>query len=356
MLPILLMVTLLSAGAPEAQRPAPPPPPPAVPAPAPVPHPAPVPVPQPAPRSDKDRDRDRHRDDRGWVASEPERIANSYKVGDGGSLRLANIAGNVVVTGVAGGEIHIEAIKRGRGRTEAEALQRRDDVQVDMRQNGSRVEVDTVHRRGSRAWVEYTVTVPFGTTLDVKSVAGDVKVTNVKGEVRAETVSGTVVATSLSKVAVLKSVSGDVQVSASGSEGEVALGSVSGSILAQGFKSRSADVGTVSGDVVLKGCTCGQARLNSVSGTISYAGKLEKQGRYEFKSHSGDIKIQSNDGFDLEASTFSGSVKPEVALVLRSGDSGDRRVGRSVKGTVGGGGAYVEARTFSGSIYLSKGQ
>ena len=284
------------------------------------------------------------------------RIVNSYKVGDGGSLRLANIAGNVIVTGSGGGEMTIEAVSRGRGRTEAEALQRRDDVQVDMRQTGNRVEVDTIHKRGSRAWVEYTVSVPAGTTLDIKSVAGDIKVANVRGEVRAESVSGTVVAASLVRIAVLKSVSGNVQVTDSSSEGEAALGSVSGSVTAQGFKSRSADVGTVSGDVMLKGCTCGQARVNSVSGTITYTGKLEKQGRYEFKSHSGDIKIATSDGFDIEASTFSGSVKPEVGLVMRSGDSGERRMGRSIKGTVGGGGAYVEARTFSGSIYLMKAQ
>jgi hypothetical protein len=343
MLHTLLMISLLSVAAPEGQRP-PPPPPPAAPQP-----------PEP-PKRDRDRNHDRDRDDRGkWVASEPERIVNSYKVGDGGSLRLANIAGDVTITGAGGGEITIEAVKRGRGRTEAEAMQRRSDVQVDMRQNGNRVEVDTIHRRGSRAWVDYTVSVPIGTALDIKSVAGGVKLTNVKGEVRAESVSGTVVASSLFRVAALKSVSGDVRVTGSGADSEAALGSVSGSILAEGFKARSVDVSTVSGDVVLKGCTCGQARANSVSGTISYSGRLEKQGRYEFKTHSGDIKIASSDGFEIDASTFSGSVKPE-GLVMRMSDSGEGRMGRSIKSTVGGGGAAVEARTFSGSIYLMKQQ
>jgi DUF4097 and DUF4098 domain-containing protein YvlB len=342
MLHTLLMISLLSVAAPEGQRP-PPPAPPAAPQP-----------PEPPKHGDRERDRNRDRDDRGrWVASEPERIVNTYKVGDGGSLRLANIAGDVTITGAGGGEITIEAVKRGRGRTDAEAMQRRSDVQVDMRQNGNRVEVDTIHRRGSRAWVDYTVSVPVGTALDIKSVAGDVKLTNVKGEVRAESVSGTVVASSLFRVAALKSVSGDVKVTNCSSDSEAALGSVSGSVVAEGFKARSVDVTTVSGDVFLKGCTCGQARANSVSGTITYTGKLEKQGRYEFKTHSGDIKIASSDGYEIDASTFSGSVKPE-GLVMRMGDSSEGRMGRSVKSTVGGGGAGVEARTFSGSIYLMK--
>ena len=344
MLHTLLIVCALSAGAPELQRQPPPPPPP------------PAAAPQPPQRPHPPKDRDRHRDDKGWVSSEPERIANTFKVGENGSLRIGNIAGDVTVSAGSGSEIQVEAVKRGRGKTEDEARARRDDVQVEMRQNGTRVEVDTVHKRGSRAWVDYTVLVPAGTTVDVKSVSGDVEISNVRGEVRAESVSGDVVASALPRVALLKSVSGDVSATSSGSEGEVSLGSVSGDITAQGFKSRSAEVGTVSGDVVLKGCTCGQARVSSVSGGITYTGRLEKQGRYEFKSHSGDIRLGSSDGYDFEASTFSGSVKPEVGVTMRSGEDGGGHMGKSVKGAVAGGGAYVEARTFSGSIYLTKGQ
>ena len=107
----------------------------------------------------------------------------------------------------------------------------------------------------------------------------------------------------------------------------------------------------------LKGCTCGQARVSSVSGGITYTGRLEKQGRYEFKSHSGDITAG-----DAATATTSkprpsaASVKPEVGVTMRSGEDDGGRMGTSVKGAVGGGGAYVEVRTFSGSIYLTKGQ
>jgi hypothetical protein len=94
-----------------------------------------------------------------------------------------------------------------------------------------------------------------------------------------------------------------------------------------------------------------------VSGDIAYGGRLEKQGRYAFKTHSGDLIISTGDGFEVDAATFSGSIKAQVPLVARPGmgDEGSRHgPGRSVKGTVSGGGAFVELRTFSGSILLNK--
>ena len=48
-------------------------------------------------------------------------------------------------------------------RKEAEARAQFDSVKVDMRQNGSRFDVETTHERHSRAWVDYTVVVPTGT-------------------------------------------------------------------------------------------------------------------------------------------------------------------------------------------------
>ena len=125
---------------------------------------------------------------------------------------------------------------------------------------------------------------------------------------------------------------------------------------AKQIKARAVMVESVSGDVEVSGCTCAQAQAQSVSGNIGFSGKLDKQGRYAFKSHSGDVTVTTADGFDLDAATFSGSIKAPVALTMRGGvGAGEGRgPGRTMKGTVGGGGAYVEVRTFSGSILLNK--
>jgi DUF4097 and DUF4098 domain-containing protein YvlB len=159
-------------------------------------------------------------------------------------------------------------------------------------------------------------------------------------------------------VALLKSVSGDIDASTIASETELAMSSISGDVIAQGLKSRSATVGSVSGDVILKACSCGQASAQTVSGDIEYAGKLEPNGRYEFKTHSGDITLaNAGDGFEIDASTFSGTFHNDLPLTMRGGDStGEHRrgPGRSFKGVVGNGGAFVEVKTFSGDIRLTK--
>ena len=118
----------------------------------------------------------------------------TFNVGANGSLKLSNVAGDVRVTGGSGTEIRVEAKIHGKGSTDAEARAQFDSVKVDMRQNGSRVDVETTHERHSRAWVDYTVVVPTGASIDVHSVSGDVQVSDVGGSVRAETVSGDVTA------------------------------------------------------------------------------------------------------------------------------------------------------------------
>lgn len=297
------------------------------------------------------------RERRSRSTADGERLVQTHNVGEQGSLRVSNIAGDVIVSGGGGGEIRIEAVKRGRGRNDAEARSQLANVNVDITKVGSRVEVETTHRRNSRAWVDYTITVPTGTTVDLRSVSGSIKVTTVKGEVRAESVSGDVTGASLPRATSLKSVSGDVEATAIGSDAEFAAASVSGNVVASGVKARTARIETVSGDITLKSCTCGQANLQSVSGDLDFAGSLERSGRYAFTTHSGDVHLGTGGaGFELDASTFSGTIRSESPMTTRSGDSSDRRGGhgRTIKATIGGGGAYVEVNTFSGDIVVSK--
>jgi Putative adhesin len=301
------------------------------------------------------REKDKEKDKRSskWSIVKGERIAKSFQVGDAGGLRVSNIAGDISVSGTDGGEIQVEAIKHGKGHSDGEAREQLGNVDVQIRQVGNRVEIDTTHQRHSRAWVDYIVTVPRGTSVDLKTVSGDVKLTDVKGEVRAESVSGDVVAASLGRVAALKSVSGDVQVSGIESDGDLSISNVSGDVHATSVKTRSAAVATVSGDVTLKACTCKEARLHSVSGGIEYSGRLTRGGRYELKSHSGDIILSTSEGFDLEAMTFSGDLRSAAPLSTAGGMRGP---GKVFRGAVGGGGAFVEIKTFSGDIVLVKPQ
>ena len=287
-----------------------------------------------------------------------EKIVKSFTVGRDGSLLLHNVSGDIVVTAGGANDIRVEAIKHAKGRTQSEARAQLENVQLSIQNAGGRVEVLTEHRgRESRAWVSFNVMVPYDARVELHSVSGDITVTGVKGELRAESVSGDVKASALSRLVLMKTLSGDVEINGAESDGTISLSSVSGDVNANNLKARGVEVSSVSGDSVLNGCTCDRAQVNTISGSVQYSGRLVKTGRYEFKSHSGDITLQYlGSAFDLTANTFSGALTFQPALPASVKNTSSRYgPGKSMRGAVNGGGAYVELTTFSGDIIVTKG-
>jgi DUF4097 and DUF4098 domain-containing protein YvlB len=87
------------------------------------------------------------------------------------------------------------------------------------------------------------------------------------------------------------------------------------------------------------------------------AGPLVRGGRYDLGSHSGDVEVNvgGDIGFELEASSFSGSVRTDVPLKLTGvSQANNRGRQRSMRGTLGDGSAVLDITTFSGSIVISK--
>ncbi len=343
----LTLATLVVAADAAAQTPTPPTPPQALPA----------PTPRPEPRV-------RHKYQGG--PDQTERFTRKVKLGKNGWFTLGNIAGDIVVSGGTGDEVTIDAVKHTRGEQSQLA-----NLRIDVDERPGRVEVHvTPSDRMDRTWVDFTVTVPADAGVELRSVSGDVTVTAVAGAVRAETVSGNVTASKTPRLERAKSVSGEVTLADAASEGDLSAGSISGSVRATGLKARGLDLSTISGDVILKNVTCDRIGAKSISGTIEYGGTLARSGRYELNSHSGTIRLtlSGNTGFELNASTFSGTIRSDLPLKIGGDDEtppeerGRGRHGlsrvdrRSLRATFGDGTALVTARTFSGNIIVSKGQ
>jgi DUF4097 and DUF4098 domain-containing protein YvlB len=124
----------------------------------------------------------------------------------------------------------------------------------------------------------------------------------------------------------------------------------------RGVKAHSVEAGAVSGDVVVENVSCQRLEAQTVSGGVQFAGDLARGGRYELSSHSGDVKvtIAGNTGFEVEATSFSGSVRTDIQLQSDIEDDrrGPRR--RTVRGVHGDGSALLDLTTFSGSIVISR--
>jgi DUF4097 and DUF4098 domain-containing protein YvlB len=288
-------------------------------------------------------------------------FSRKYRVGRDGRVSVQNVAGEISVSVGPGDEVSIEAAKRTRGdRSELNRV----DVIVDER--AGRVDVRTERRLGFRddhVSVDFTVVVPEGASVELRSVSGNVRVSGVKGVVRAQSVSGNVVASNAPRVEYARTVSGDVELTGVSMDSDMTAQSISGSVHANGLKARGLDVSTVSGDIQLRDSSCERVNARSISGAIEYSGSLARNGRYEVNSHSGSVRfaLTAGTGFELSAASFSGSVRSEFPLTIGGSTftNGDivvrpRRGPRNgaIQATFGDGSASLSLRTFSGDISI----
>jgi DUF4097 and DUF4098 domain-containing protein YvlB len=298
-----------------------------------------------------------------------ERFSRKVKIGRDGRFSLSNISGDIVVAAGSGDEVSIEAVKRTRGDRSELA-----NVQITVDDRAGRVDVRTEHEsnrrdrngRSDHVSVDYTVTVPASVSVDLHSVSGSIKASAIHGSLRAEAVSGNVTITDAPRLEAAKTVSGDVSLTGVTADGDLSASSVSGIVRAKGVKARGLDLGSVSGDISVDDVTCERLGVKSVSGNVEYTGTIVKGGRYEINAHSGTVRLQLANpaGFELNANSFSGSIRSELALTI-GGDSPRRSDGsprsrrdsvnnHAMRATFGDGSATLVVRTFSGDIIIAK--
>jgi len=112
----------------------------------------------------------------------------------------------------------------------------------------------------------------------------------------------------------------------------------------------------VAGDVLMDDVDCQQVEAQTVSGNVRFGGPVAKGGRYELSSHSGNVSVAlgGSTGFEVEATSFSGSIKSDFSFNNSPGDSGNSRWRKSIRGVYGDGSAILEITTFSGNVIISK--
>lgn len=303
-----------------------------------------------------------------------ERIVQVYKVTADGSIDVQNLSGDVRVSAGKGNEIQVEAIKRVRHREAEEGKRLLSALRVEITHVGNRVEVRTMYPnmrgRSMSASVDYTITVPQNGMVNVKTISGDIGVSGVRGEVRADATSGDVSVSGTPNLTLAKTISGDVVARDITATGTLTLSTVSGSVIANGLKGRALEAGSVSGDVQLANIQVERLQAKTVSGNIEFDSPIARGGRYEFGSHSGNVRVMlagNVPGFELDASTFSGSIRSDFPVTLRStasatgnnvrGDDRRRNVtglNRAIRGAYGDASAVLAVRSFSGNVVITK--
>jgi DUF4097 and DUF4098 domain-containing protein YvlB len=287
-----------------------------------------------------------------------ESFTRTVRVGRTGTLDVSNVSGDILIKVVDGDEIRVDAVKRAHARRDSDAQELLDRMQIEVSEAAGRVTVRAVHpghrsrhRRDEHASVDFELSVPPETEVTAKTISGDVRASRLRGALFAETVSGDVQLEDISRLERAKSVSGNVTLTSATAQRFVEIGSVSGDVLVRGVKAEEIQASTVSGDLSLDDATCDRATLESVSGDIRYHGPISERGRYEFKTHSGEVELTLDgaSGFDFEAKTFSGEIHSDLPITFR-----EVRRGRLMRGVYRDGGASIRASSFSGDVVIRR--
>lgn len=227
------------------------------------------------------------------------------RVAAGQLVRVANVTGDVAVTGADVEQVEVVARRRGSaGDREArvEVKQHRDGITVcALRNEESYCDERGMHEDGNeRSWrdrerasYDIEVRVPRRMRVSASTVSGDVRVAGTTLEVRATTVSGDAIVE-------------DVR-----AQDGVRVTSVSGDVtarlatLAQGT---AMELKSVSGDVALSlPATAGfTLSMSTVSGDLTSDFPLQMRGRFNRRSINATV---NNGGSDLDVSTVSGDVR-----------------------------------------------
>ena len=322
-------------------------------------------------RQAKERERIRQEQyRRQYPSQQTEKTSRTLKIGGNGQLDLSNIAGDIVITRGSGGNAQVDVVKTARARTDDDAREMLSLVTVEFDERPSRAEVKTRYpnreeRRRDRQMnveVTYTVTAPENARISVYSISGNIRVTDIKGDLNLVTISGDVVIENGARVLTAKSTSGNVELANLRSEVALEAGSTSGNVTVRQSSAPRMEIGTISGDVTITDVRCGRVEGTTVSGNVTFNSPLEKNGRYEFTSHSGIVRMvpTGNVGFELDFDSFSGSIQSSLELKdQRAGGADYNRRGsggrvRSLRGTYGDGSAIVDISTFSGTLIIGK--
>ncbi len=231
-----------------------------------------------------------------------EKFQQAYALNAGGTVSLQNINGSVKITTWDKNEVKIEAVKYADDKKDLDNLKIEIDASNDIVAIHTRYpeERDEHHSHGYE--VEYTLTIPKGANLDkVDLINGEIDISGVTGMVAASTVNGAIHAKNLVGGCDLKTINGEVEAE---------------------FVAMAAE---------------SSARLKSVNGAVV-------------------VRIPASANANVEASTTMGHITNEFGLQTsrESNEVDYARMGDSLHGKIGNGGASLRVKTVNGSIRILK--
>jgi DUF4097 and DUF4098 domain-containing protein YvlB len=214
-----------------------------------------------------------------------------------------------------------------------------DQVEADTELMGNRVDIstrqvsDTASPEDVR--VDYEISVPEDTELQIHDDSGGVNVSNVLGDMNVETIAADVALEDAAGYLTVKTVGGSFQCLRC--SGRLEVSSISGSFRL--IDDRSSYV-----------------RAQTSEGHILFDGQFMPNATYLLKNYSGviEVRFSPGDSFDLSATSLKGSVHNEADLAPPSHHHLLPKFGNALFGTFNSGRTKVELSSFNGTIDIVK--
>ena len=285
-----------------------------------------------------------------------EKFAKTEDLARDGRVSISNVSGRIEVRSWGEAQVKIDAVKVSEANSLDKAKENAAKVLIDVAKTGNILRIETKYPdsklfrgNGLNVSVNYVVLVPDKADVKVRNVSGKVDVQGMGGPIEIDVTSGSVTVAKAGAGVDARTTSGTLVVS--DVVGDADLKTVSGTIKAERVKG-SVSAETTSGAIDLANISDARSvRAKVLSGNIGYAGQIAAGGRYSFEALSGTISLglPSSAAFDLEAETFSGRIQTDFAVTMSGTISP-----KELRGVVGGGGATLRVKSFSGSIKIVK--
>jgi len=248
-------------------------------------------------------------------------------------------AGSVLISG----KIHVsDHWLMGNRQSEVSEVEKNPPI----RQNGNTINIDYVNVHDIA--IDYDITVPADTTLRTRSNSGDQSVDGLKTALDLQSGSGDMRLSNLTGGMRIHTGSGNVD--AHDVSGAINAEAGSGDIRMETKNANDARVHTGSGNIEVRGVN-GTLWIEAGSGDVSVEGT--QTGTWELRTGSGDVDLRmpSQAGYDLDASTGSGRVVVDHPVTMTVQGDLDRSH-RRINGQVGSGGPKLIVHTGSGDVNI----
>jgi len=267
------------------------------------------------------------------------KIERRIPLGMEGAFRVMNMVGSVVIHGWSKDTVLI----RG-------TLAPGDQFYAGGGYTGAKMFIESANDRNPKP-TNLEIWVPARARVWVKTATAPIDVDGVDGGLDRYTVSATIEVTGNPRELNAEAIDGDIHIA--GSPAWLRAKSASGAIT---FRGASSDAGlsTVSGGVKVEGGPFERTKIETVTGNVSFSGRVERSGTFDFDTHSGsvDIAVPDKTGASFSVVSIAGMITNNVSRGMPT--TGRFGRGSELTTEIGDPGAKISVRTFKGAVTLRR--